>query len=539
MTIRADDLSANEANWMPLDPASFLERAAAAYPDQIAVIDGDRQFTYAELYERCRRLASALRRAGVGPGDVVSLMATNTPQGLEAHFGVMMAGAVLNPLNIRLDASLLTFILDHAETKLLLTDTEYAPVIADVLAACRTAPTVVDIVDDQRGSEHRRLGAVDYDAFLATGDADAECPGIGDERQPIFLTYTSGTTGDPKGVVSSARQVYLNSLGLTTMWALPRHPRYLWTLPMFHAMGWCTPYAMVVMAGTQICLRRVDPVEIRRLIERHDVTHFCAAPVVLDGLLAHDDRRPASTIHVLTAGSAPPRRTLVRARASGYDVLHVYGMTESGGVQTHAPTEPEMDDDEFAALSVRQGVAIATLQGGVIVADPDTCAPVAQDGIAIGEVMYRGNTVMSGYLKNPAATRDVFHGGWLHSGDLAVWHPGGQVDIKDRSKDIIISGGENISSLEVEGVLLEHPDIVDAAVVAGPHERWGETPVAYITTTNDLDPIDVIGHCRARLAHFKCPTRVVFTTLPRTATGKVQKYLLRQWAHTEPIPETT
>jgi fatty-acyl-CoA synthase len=530
-------LDPNAANDLPLDPTSFLVRTAAAFPTRVAVVHGERRITYAELLERSRRLASALQRRGIGPGSIVSLMATNTPEAIEAHYGVVLAGAVLNPLNIRLDAAGIAFILDHAGTAMVLTDTEFAPVMADALAACEVEPVVVDIVDDARGPgvEHRRLGALDYEALLAQGDAATAPTGVVHERQAIVLSYTSGTTGDPKGVVSNARQVYLNSLGQVATWALPRHPVYLWTLPMFHAIGWCAPYSMVVMAGTQVCLRKIDPADVFRLIDEHRVTHLCAAPIVLNTLLTAPDvvgRRPASTVHVLTAGSAPPATVLARAEEAGLGVLHVYGMTETGGVQTFSPAQPGWDGlaaDELSRLHARQGVAIPTLQGGIIVADPETCEPVPRDGTTVGELLMRSNTMMSGYLKNPTATAAVFAGGWLHSGDLGVWHADGYVEIKDRSKDIIISGGENISSLEVEAVLYQHPGVLEAAVVAAAHEKWGETPCAFVTPAAGvtLDADEVIAFCRERLAHYKCPTMVVFTELPKTSTGKIQKYALR------------
>ena len=528
-------LEPNAGNDMPLDPTSFLTRTAEAFPTRTAIVHGDRTFTYAELLGRARRLASALRARGVGAGDVVSLMATNTPEAIEAHYGVVLAGAVLNPLNIRLDAAGIAFILDHAGTSVLLTDTEFAPVVEDALTRCAVRPLVVDIADPEHTGGHRMLGTLDYEALLAEGDPDDTTTGVTDERQAIVLSYTSGTTGDPKGVVSNARAVYLNTLGQIATWAPPRHPVYLWTLPMFHAVGWAAPFSMVVMAGTQVCLRRIDPAVVFDLVESHRVTHLCAAPIVLNTLLtapATEGRTLPHTVHVLTAGSAPPATVLARARRAGFDVLHVYGMTETGGIQTFSPTQPgweHLDTDEAARLHARQGVAIPTLQGGIIVADPDTCEPVPRDGTTVGELLMRSNTLMSGYLKNPTATAAAFAGGWLHSGDLGVWHADGYVEIKDRSKDIIISGGENISSLEVEGVLYQHPAVLEAAVVAAAHEKWGETPCAFVTLADGAttDEAELIAFCRERLAHYKCPTRVVFTVLPKTSTGKIQKYTLR------------
>ena len=532
-------LDPNPANSLPLDPTSFLVRTAAAFPTRTAIVHGDRRRSYAELLERACRLASALRRRGIGAGDVVSLMATNTPEAIEAHYGVIMAGAVLNPLNIRLDPAGVAFILDHARTTVLLSDSEFAPVVREALTRCRVAPLVVDITDAVRGAQHERLGALDYEQLVAEGDAYEVPVGVTEERQAILLSYTSGTTGDPKGVVSNARQVYLNALGLVATWAMPRHPVYLWTLPMFHAVGWCAPYAVVIMAGLQVCLRRLDPPEVFRLIEEHGVTHLCAAPIVLNALsaAAAADKAPWSPpIKVLTAGSVPPPSVLAKAEALGWEVLHVYGMTETAGVQAYSPSQPgwaERDQDAQARLHARQGVAIATLQGGIIVAHPETAAPVPRDGQSVGELLMRSNTLMSGYLNNPTATADAFRGGWLHSGDLGVWHADGYVEIKDRSKDIIISGGENISSLEVEAVLYDHPAIVEAAVVAAADEKWGETPCAFVTAAPgaQLSEGEVIAFCRARLAHYKCPTRVVFTELPKTSTGKIQKFALRERAN--------
>jgi fatty-acyl-CoA synthase len=530
-----EGLDPNPGNDMPLEPASFLVQTAAAFPRREAMVHGERRFTFAQLLDRSVRLASALSQRGIGKGDVVSLMAANTPEALEAHYGVNMVGAVLNPLNIRLDAAGIGFILDHAQTAVLLTDTEFAPVIADALDRCEVDPLVIDIADPEFGGPHRTLGQIDYETLLGEGDPSFDWPGVDHERQAICLSYTSGTTGDPKGVVSNARQIYLNSMGQVAMWPIPRHPRYLWTLPMFHAVGWCMPYAMVLMAGVQIGLRKVDPAEIFHLLSAEGVTHMCAAPIVLNALInAPGEVRPDGPVDVavLTAGSAPPPAVLFGAEALGFKVLHVYGLTEVAGPQTYSPDQTEWEGlpaKELARLRARQGVPMGTLQGGIIVADPDTCEPVPRDGETVGELLMRTNTLMSGYLANPAATEAAFKGGWFHSGDLGVWHEDGYVEIKDRSKDIIISGGENISSVEVEAVLYDHPEILEAAVVAAPHEKWGETPCAFVARQDgsELDERSVIAWCRDHLAHYKCPTKVVFGELPKTSTGKVQKFVLR------------
>ncbi len=539
------NLEPNPANYVPLQPTTFLPRTAEVYPDRIAVIHGDKRITYRELQNRSRQLADVLRQRGIGKGDVVALMAANTPEGLECHFGVPMVGAVLNPLNTRLDAKIIAFILDHGEAKILITDTEFSPVIKEALTLVKNKPLVIDIDDpvfaamggaDAGGGES--LGEMDYEAFIAPGDPEYDWPGVEDEWQAIMLSYTSGTTGDPKGVVSHARGAFLNAMGNGAVWAMPKHPVYLWTLPMFHAAGWCFPWTITLMAGTHVCLRRVEAGAIFKSIADNRVTHMCGAPIVLSTLInASNEERTAfdHTVNVFTAGAAPPPAVLRGAEAMGFDVTHVYGLTEVFGPSAVNAWHEEWDDlepDEKARIKARQGVGYPTLDYGLMVADGETLEPVVRDGVAMGEIFMRGNTVMSGYLKNPAATEAAFAGGWFHTGDLAVWHPDGYVEIKDRSKDIIISGGENISSVEVEAAIYDHPDVIEAAVVALPHEKWGETPRAYVGLRegSETSEQDIIGWCRDRLAHFKCPTSVVFMELPKTSTGKIQKFKLREIA---------
>jgi len=530
-------LDPNPANFMQMHPSSFLERAADAWPDRVACVHGNRRITYAQMYARSRRLASALQKRGIGPGDTVSLMGSNTPEALEAHYAVPMIGAVINPLNVRLDPPILAFIFDHGEAKALITDTEFSGAIKAALDQTAVDPLVIDI-DDPQGPGGERLGALTYDDLLEEGDPDFDWPGVESEWDAIALSYTSGTTGDPKGVVSHARGAYIHALGNVAAWPLPLYPTYLWTLPMFHALGWCYLWAVTVMGGTHICLRKVDAGDIFRLIADENVTHMCGAPVVLSTLINAPDevRTPfEQTVSVLTAGSAPPPAILRGIAALGFDATHVYGLTEVFGANTICRPKPDWDgksEDDVARVKARQGLSFPTLAGGMIVADSETCEPVPRDGETIGEILLRGHAVMKGYLKNPAACDAAFKGGWFHTGDLAVWHADGYAEIKDRSKDIIISGAENISSIEVEAVIYDHPDVVEAAVVAKPHEKWGETPCAYVglRAGADVGERDVIDWCRERLAHFKCPTSVVFMELPKTSTGKIQKFKLRAMA---------
>ena len=528
-------LQRGPANHAPLTPLSFLVRAAAVYPDKPAVIHGDQVFTYAALFQRCRRLASALRRRGIGKGATVSVMAPNVPAMLEAHYGIAMAGAVLNALNYRLDAKTIAFIFGHAETKLLITDREFSPTIKEALALAARKPIVVDINDPSfAGGE--ALGETDYEAFLASGDPHDEWAMPEDEWQAYSLNYTSGTTGNPKGVVYHHRGAFLNAVGDVMYFGLSPQTVYLWTLPMFHCNGWCYTWAVTAACGTHVCLRRTDPALIFALIEKNRVTHLCGAPIVLNLLAYAPDgvkRRLDHPVKVMTGGAAPPSTIIANMERLGFTVTHGYGLTESYGPATICFAQDDwtaLPLAERTARMARQGMEVVTLAGARVV-DPNL-HDVPADGAAIGEIVLRANTVMKGYLKNAKATAAAFAGGWFHTGDLAVRHPDGYIEVKDRAKDIIISGGENISSLEVEEALYKHPAVMEAAVVARPDEKWGETPCAFVAlkpgTAAAAD--DVIAFCRANLAHFKVPRTVVFGPLPKTSTGKIQKYLLREQA---------
>ena len=524
-----------EANHVPLTPLGFLDRAALAHPDRAAVVHGELSRTWAQTRERCYRLASALVNRGIEPGDTVSVLAPNTPAMLEAHFGVPLAGAVLNAINHRLDPEGIAFILHHGECKLLMVDREFAATVAAALKLLDSPPAVIDI-DDHLAPPAEPIGETDYESLLASGDPGFSGRWPSDEWQPIALNYTSGTTGDPKGVVASHRGTYLMSLLQITNWAMPRAPRYLWTLPMFHANGWCFTWAVTAAAGTHVCLRRVSAEAVLQAVDTHQIDHLCAAPVVM-AMLADSAKNTqlSRPVRVLTAGSPPPLAVLNAVLAMGFDVEHVFGITEVCGTPVSCVWQDGWNDlpqAEQGRLRVRQGVRTAMFEG-LMVGDADTLAPVPQDGKTAGELMLRGNTVMMGYFKNEAATRKALANGWFRTGDVAVLHGNGYAQITDRSKDVIISGGENISSVEVEDVVHGHPAVLHAAVVAQPDEKWGEVPCVFIELRAGVaapSEQEIIAFCRARLAHFKCPHRVVFSSLPKTATGKIQKFRLRQQA---------
>src|SRR5688572_18087322 len=527
------DLGKAAANYAPLTPLSFLERAAYVYPNKVSIIHGAQRFTWQETYARCRRLASALAKRGIGVGDTVAVMLPNTPAMVEVHFGVPMTGATLNTLNTRLDAEAIGFMLEHGEAKVLITDKEFSSVIEKALGP---GIEVID-VEDPEFKGGKRLGQKTYEELLAEGDPEFAWRWPEDEWEAISLNYTSGTTGNPKGVVYHHRGAYLNAVGNILVWGMPHHSVYLWTLPMFHCNGWCFPWTLAAVAGTSICLRRVETVAIYEAIARHRVSHLCGAPIVMQMVLAGDDRQRSSFDHqvnMLTAAAPPPAPVLRAMAEAGFQVTHVYGLTETYGPAVVCEWRDEWNAlpmEEQAALKARQGVPYP-VQEGLMVADAETMVPVPRDGATLGEVFHRGNLVMKGYLKNPSATEESFAGGWFHSGDLAVWHPDGYIELKDRSKDIIISGGENISSIEIESVLYEHPAIAAAAVVAKPSEKWGETPCAFVELKpgHQASAEELLQFCRDRLAHFKCPRHVVFVDLPKTSTGKVQKFVLRDRA---------
>jgi fatty-acyl-CoA synthase len=530
------DLDKNAANYVPLSPLGFLARSAAIYPKRLAVVHGERRYGWAETYRRCRRLASALARRGIGKGDAVAVMAPNVPELFEAHFGVPMTGAVLNAINTRLDAATIAFILDHGGAKVLIADREFADTIGKALAIVKTRPLVIDI-DDVLAPPGRLHGECDYESFIATGDPDFAWQNPGDEWDAIALNYTSGTTGNPKGVVYHHRGAYLNALGNILVWSMPTHPVYLWTLPMFHCNGWCFPWTVTALAGTHVCLRRIEAGAIYAALESEGVTHLCGAPIVMNMLLnapAESKRELGREIRMMTAGAAPPAAIMEGMERIGFRIVHVYGLTEVYGPVTYCAWHEEWNgrpDAERAALRARQGVAYPVLEG-LTVADPLTLEPVPRDGATMGEIFMRGNVVMKGYLKNEKATQEAFAGGWFHTGDLGVMHRDGYIEIKDRSKDIIISGGENISTIEVESVLYRHPGVLEAAVVARPDAKWGETPCAFVTLKPGAaeDAAAIIVFCRERLAHFKAPRTVVFGPLPKTSTGKIQKFVLREQA---------
>ena len=526
-------LDRNAANYTPLTPVSLIARTAYAFPDQLAVVHGERRYTWAETYARSRRLASALVKAGVRTGDTVAVVAANTPEMVEVHFGVPMTGGVLNTLNTRLDAQAIAFMLEHGGARVLVTDTEFSPVVGDALERLAVKPLVIDI-DDPQGPGGRRLGTIDYEAFIAAGDPAFAWAHPADEWDAIALNYTSGTTGNPKGVVYHHRGAYLNALSNIIDWGMPRHAVYLWTLPMFHCNGWCFPWTMAAIAGVNVCLRKVDPALIFDAIAHHRVTHYCGAPIVHIALINAPDAMRSGIGHrvsCLVAGAAPPAAVIAGMERIGFDITHVYGLTETYGpaaVCAKHTAWNELDIGARTERNGRQGVRY-TVEEGMTVLDPETMAPVPWDGQTMGEIMFRGNITMKGYLKNPAATAEAFAGGWFHSGDLAVMQPDGYVKIRDRSKDVIISGGENISSLEVEDVLYGHPAVLAVAVVAQPDEKWGETPCAFVEVKAGavVTEAELIEHCRRAMARFKAPKKIIFGELPKTSTGKIQKFVLR------------
>lgn len=553
-------LDKNQANYTPLSPITFIQRAASVYPDNIAIIYGEHQQTWAETYQRCRQLGSALKNHGIGKEDTVAVMLPNIPSMVEINFGIPMAGAVINALNTRLDADAVAYMLRHSGAKLVIVDREYAATLDAALSQLTEKPIVIDVDDPAfsavdhtaKTSDGRECGALcEYEDFLKTGDPEFDWLPADDEWQAIALGYTSGTTGDPKGVVTHHRGAYLNAMSNVLAWNMNAHPVYLWTLPLFHCNGWCFPWTVAALNGTNVCLRAVRADHIYELIKRHRVTHMCGAPIVLN-LMANAEGSLKAGIHhqvnIMTAASAPPPAILEAMAEQNFNVTHSYGLTEVYGPAVVCSWHEEWNAlpiSEQAELKSRQGVRYPMLEE-LRVANPDTLEPVPNDGETIGEILFRGNIVMKGYLKNPAATEQAFSGGWFHSGDLAVCHEDGYVEIRDRSKDIIISGGENISSIEIEKTLYRHPAVLEAAVAAMPDEKWGESPCAFVTLHDNIgassgeeegeeegedsasiDEQNIINFCREHMAHFKAPRKVVFGPLPKTSTGKIQKYILR------------
>jgi fatty-acyl-CoA synthase len=538
-SIYDQDLPQTPANHAPMSPLSFIERTAEVYPTRLAIVHGDLRQDWATTYRRSRQLASALSQAGIGKNDTVAVMLPNTPPMVEAHFGIPMAGAVLNALNTRLDPETIAFMLDHGEAKAVIVDPEFSGTMKKALAlrSAKTPLLVIDVEDALYTGASEKLGSTTYEAFVASGDAAFAWSLPADEWDAIALNYTSGTTGNPKGVVYHHRGAATNAISNILEWDMPKHAAYLWTLPMFHCNGWCFPWTLAARAAVNVCLRRVDAQSIFDAIRDHGVTHYCGAPIV-HGLLVNSPAEmkvgvPAG-VKAMVAGAAPPASMIEGMEAMGFDLTHVYGLTEVYGPATVCAKNDDwnaLDIGERARLNARQGVRYH-LERDVRVLNPETMQPVPQDGETMGEIMFKGNIAMKGYLKNPKATQEAFAGGWFHSGDLAVQYPDGYIKIKDRSKDIIISGGENISSIEVEDVLYRHPAVLAAAVVAKPDARWGETPCAFVELKADaqVTPEDIVAHCKLHLAGFKVPRAVVFGELPKTSTGKIQKFELRKLA---------
>ena len=531
-----ENLPKNQANYSPLTPLSFLTRTAEVFPERAAVIHGEIKRSWRETLKRCTRLASALKKKGVVQGTTVSVMAPNVPELLEAHFGVLMTGGVLNALNIRLEAETLAYILEHGESQVLITDREFSPVIQKVLQQLEDPPLVIDI-DDPMAEGGELLGEMDYEAFLKTGDEDFEWNLPEDEWQAVSLNYTSGTTGKPKGVVYHSRGAHLLAIDNILAWGMPRHPVYLWTLPMFHCNGWCFPWTITLLAGTHVCLRKVNAANIYDSIVKHGVTHLCGAPIVM-GMIANaedqDQRVLSDQVQIMTAAAPPPPPVIARMEEMGFQVTHVYGLTETYGPSVVSAWQEEWNElspTDQALKKGRQGVNYPGLEG-LMVADSETLKEVPSDGQTLGEVFMKGNLVMKGYFKNPEATQEAFRGGWFHSGDLGVRHPDGYIELKDRAKDIIISGGENISSVEIENTLYRHSNVLEAAVVARPDEQWGETPCAFVTLKpgSSISEGELIRFCREHLAGFKVPKTIIFQELPKTSTGKIRKNILREQA---------